>query len=148
MSAPTRRAAVVVWASMLVTPLFFAAVTVAVAPPREMRTPELSGMFFWLAAAVVGLGIAMSRLLPPRIRQRDSGSRDTVTFTRLAVAWAILEGAALFPLVAQLVTGDLFLFALTAVALAALVTLFPSETRWARHAVQPIASGGPNRMVR
>jgi hypothetical protein len=136
MSAPTRRAAVVVWASMLVTPLFFAAVTVAVAPPREMRTPELSGMFFWLAAAVVGLGIAMSRLLPPRIRQRDSGSRDAVTFTRLAVAWAILEGAALFP------------FALTAVALAALVALFPSETRWARHAVQPIASGGPNRMVR
>jgi hypothetical protein len=64
------------------------------------------------------------------------------------VAWAILEGAALFPLVALLVTGSPFLFALTAVALAALVALFPSEARWASHAVQPIEGDGRNRMVR
>jgi hypothetical protein len=147
MTGPTRRTAVVVWLGILVTPLFFAAVTVVVAPPREMRSPELAGMFFWMAAAVVGLGILLSRLLPPRIGQRGLGTRDPVAFTRLTIAWAILEGAALFPLVAQLVTGDPFQFLLTGVALAALVALYPSEARWASHAVQPV-EGPRNRLVR
>jgi drug/metabolite transporter (DMT)-like permease len=148
MSAPTRRVAVVVWAGMVSTPVLFAAAAFTAAPPREMRSPELAGMFFWMAAAVVGLGIALSRLLPSRIRQRGPGPRDAVAFTRLVVGWAILEGAAIFPLVAQLVTGDPFLYLLFAVALAALVGLFPSEARWASHAVQPIETGGPDRMVR
>jgi hypothetical protein len=147
MSAPTRRTAVVVWLGILLTPLFFAAVTAVVAPPREMRSPELAGLFFWMAAAVVGLGIGLSRLLPLRIGATAQGARDPVAFTRLTVAWAILEGAALFPLVAQLVTGDPFQFLLTGVALAALVGLYPSEARWATHAVQPI-EGSKNRLVR
>jgi uncharacterized membrane protein len=147
-SATTRQVAVVVWGATLATPLLFAAVTVVAAPPREMRSPELAGMFFWLAAAVVGLGIALSRLLPLRIRPRAQGSREAVAFTRLALAWAILEGAALFPLVARMVTGDPFLLALCGVALAALAALFPSQARWASHAVQPLESGSKNRMVR
>jgi hypothetical protein len=138
---------VAVWLGILATPLFFAAVTAVVAPPREMRSPELAGMFFWMAAAVVGLGILLSRMLPRRIGQGGLGGRDPVAFTRLVVAWAILEGAALFPLVAQLVTGDPFQFLLTGVALSALVALFPSEARWATHAVQPV-DGPPNRLVR
>jgi hypothetical protein len=36
---------------------------------------------------------------------------------------------------------------LTGVALAALVGLYPSEARWATHAVQPI-EGSKNRLVR
>jgi len=147
MNVPTRRTAVVVWLGILVTPLFFAAVTVVVAPPPEMRSPELAGMFFWMAAAVVGLGILLSRILPARIGKTGQGARDPVAFTRLTIAWAILEGAALFPLVAQLVTGDPFQFLLTGVALAALVGLFPSEARWASHSVQPI-EGPRNRLVR
>ena len=148
MKGPTRTAAIAAWAGALVTPLFFAAVSVAAAPPPQMRSPELAGLFVWMAAAVVGLGIALSRLLPPRIRARAEASRDAAAFTRLVVAWGILEGAAIFPLVAHLVTGDPFLFLLTAVALAALVSLFPSPDRWASHAVLPIPSGGPDRLVR
>jgi hypothetical protein len=71
-----------------------------------------------------------------------------VAFTRLVVAWGILEGAALFPLVAKLVTGDPLLYALSAGALAAQLSLFPSEARWKRFAVQPLASGGPGQRVR
>jgi hypothetical protein len=147
MSTPTRKTAVAVWMGVAATPLFFAAVTVAVAPPPEMRSPELAGMFLWMAAAVVGLGIVLSRVLPLRIGARGQGARDPVAFTRLTVGWAILEGAALFPLVAQLVTGDPFQFLLTGVALAALVGLYPSEARWASHAVQPIEAPR-NRLVR
>jgi hypothetical protein len=148
MSAPTRKVAVVAWGALLATPVLFAGVTVAAAPPQGMRSPELAGMFLWMSAAVVGLGVALSRLLPPRIREHDQGPRDAVAFTRLVVAWGILEGAALFPLVAKLVTGDPLLYALSAGALAAQLSLFPSEARWKRFAVQPLASGGPGQRVR
>jgi hypothetical protein len=148
MSAPTRKVAVVAWGALLATPVLFAGVTVAAAPPQGMRSPELAGVFLWMSAAVVGLGVALSRLLPPRIREHDQGPRDAVAFTRLVVAWGILEGAALFPLVAKLVTGDPLLYALSAGALAAQLSLFPSEARWKRFAVQPLASGGPGQRVR
>jgi hypothetical protein len=148
MSVPTRKVAVVAWGALLATPVLFAGVTVAAAPPQGMRSPELAGMFLWMSAAVVGLGVALSRLLPPRIREHDQGPRDAVAFTRLVVAWGILEGAALFPLVAKLVTGDPLLYALSAAAVAAQLSLFPSEARWKRFAVQPLASGGPGQRVR
>ena len=76
-------------------------------------------------------------------------SRATTAFSRLLVAWAILEGAAMFPLVAYLVTGDPFLFLLVAVVIAANASLFPSEARWASLAAQPLPSAaGKGRMVR
>jgi len=148
MSAPTRKVAVVVWGAMVASPVLFAAMTLVVVAPRDLRSPELSGLFFWMAGAVVGIGVALSRLLPLRILPRDQRPRDTLAFTRLVVAWAILEGAAMFPLVAELVTGDPFLYLLCAVAVAAQVSLFPSQERWAAYAVQPLPSGGSGRMVR
>lgn len=148
MSAPTRKVAVVVWGALLSTPVLFAGVTVVADPPHGMRSPELSGMFLWMSAAVVGIGVALSRLLPPRIRQHDQGPRDAVAFTRLVVAWGILEGAALFPLVAELVTGDPLLYLLSAVAVAGQISLFPSETRWKGFAVQPLPSGFPGQRAR
>jgi hypothetical protein len=112
-----------------------------------MRTPELAGLFLWMSAAVVGLGIVLSRLLPPRIGRRDQGLREEVALTRLVVAWAILEGAAMFPLVAELVTGDRILYLLSAAAVAAQVSLFPSEARWKGFAVQPLPSRGAARRM-
>ena len=53
---------------------------------------------------------------------------------------------ALVALVAELVTGDARLYLVSAVAVAAQVSLFPSEARWKGFAVQPLASGGPGRM--
>ena len=148
MSAPRRKVAVMVWGAMLAAPVLFASMTLVAVAPHELRSPELSGLFFWMAGAMVGLGVALSRLLPLRILPRDQRPRDTLAFTRLMVAWAILEGAAMFPLVAELVTGDPFLYLLCAVAVAAQLSLFPSEERWAAYAVQPLPSGGSGRMVR
>jgi hypothetical protein len=148
MSGPSRKVAVVVWGAMLAAPALFAAMTLAVAAPNELRSPELAGLFFWMAGAMVGLGVALSRLLPLRILPRDPGPRDTLAFTRLLAAWAILEGAAMFPLVAELVTGDPLLYLLCGVAVAAQISLFPSAERWAAYAVQPLPSGGSGRMAR
>jgi len=150
MSGATRRVAVAVWAGMLVTPLLFALVTLARPPSPDIRSPELSGMFLWMAAAVAGLGIVMSRALPRRIGPRgDGASRNTMALARLLVAWGILEGAALFPLVAYLVTGSPLLFLVALAVLAAHLSLFPTEERWASLAAQPLPSrGGKGRMVR
>jgi hypothetical protein len=147
MSAPSRRVAVVVWGGLLATPVLFAGVTVAAHTPDGMRSPELAGLFLWMSAAVVGLGVALSRLLPQRLRRRDQGSRDAVAFTRLVVAWAILEGAAMFPLVAEMATGDPLLYLLSAAAMAALISLFPTEERWRGFAVQPLESHGAARRM-
>ncbi len=148
MSAPTRRVAVIVWAGLVATPVLFAGVALVTAPQGDLRTPGLAGMFRFMAAAVVGLGLLLSRVLPPRIRSRDPGTRDTVAFARLLVAWAILEGAAMFPLVAEIVTGDPVLLAVAAVPLAALVALFPTERRWRGNAVQPFPSAPSGRTDR
>ena len=148
MSAPPRRVAVLVWGAIVSTPVLFAGVALVAAPPGGMRSPELSGMFRFMAAAVVGLGLVLARVLPPRIRTRAQGSRDTVAFTRLLVAWAILEGAAMFPLVAEMVTGDRLLLAICAVPLLALVALFPTDRRWRENAVQPFPSGPSGRTDR
>ncbi len=147
MNGPTRKMAVVVWGALLATPVLFAGVTLTASPPHDLRSPELAGLFRWMSAAVVGLGVALSRILPPRLRRHDRGSRDAVAFTRLAVAWAILEGAAMFPLVAELVTGDPLLYLLCAAAVAALLSLYPSEGRWKGFAVQPLESHGAARRM-
>ncbi len=148
MSAPSRRAATVAWVALLATPVLFAGVAMAATPPRHMRSPELAPVLLWMSAAVAGLGVALSRLLPPRIHPRQPGQPDAVAFTRLLVAWAILEGAALFPLVAELVTGSPALYGLWALVVAAQASLFPSAERWKDWSVQTLRSGGPGPGVR
>jgi hypothetical protein len=146
MGSPNRRIAIVVWTGMMVGPILFALVTLAADPRAELRQPELRGLFLWMSAGVVGLGTVLSRVLPPRVGPRGGGaSRDALALTRLVLAWAIGEGAVLFPLVARLVTGDGRLLALFAVALASLAALYPSEQRWASHSVQPLPSRGGSR---
>jgi len=149
-SVATRQVATFVWAGMLATPLLFAGLTVGRPPRPEIRAPELGGLFLWVAAAVAVLGVLTSRALPRFIGPRgEATSRNAVALARLLVAWAILEGAALFPLVAYLITGDRLLFLVAAVAVAAHASLFPTEARWASLAAQPLPSrGGKGRMVR
>jgi hypothetical protein len=130
-----------VWLSMLLAPVLFAGATAAA--PSRPEMPQLEGLFRWLAAAVAGLGIVMSRVVPPRIGPRGPGvSREATAFTRLVLAWAILEGAALFPMAARLVTGDPWLFLVLAVVLVALASVYPGERLWASLASQPLPSSG------
>jgi hypothetical protein len=149
MAGPSRRVAVAIWGAVLASPVVLAGVAVGLSRPPEM--PELRGLFLWMAAAVAGLGLLLSRALPPRIGAGAGAPSGTVALSRMVVAWAILEGAALFPSVAYLITGDPWLLLVVGLLLAALAAAFPGEARWVRAGGEPSAAGGPggpNRMVR
>ena len=93
--------------------------------------------------------ILLSRVLPRRIGPRpDTGGRDLAAFTRLIVAWSLCEAAALFPLVARMLTHDERMLAFCALDVVALATLFPGEDRWAAMASPVVGGGSPGRMVR
>jgi len=123
----SRRAALFVWGSMVVTPLAFMAVAATKRWGHDPR--DVAGFLFWLTVLASAFNIALSRLLPPRLGPVRAG-REATAFTRLAVGWALCEAAALFPLVVWIVSGDPRLLGVCAVDLLALVTLYPSDARW------------------
>src|SRR5512137_2451313 len=116
---------------MLVVPFAFLALSSAL-PGPGLRPEAMRGLLFWLVAATSVLAILLSRALPRRIGPRlDAGGRDLVAFTRHVIAWSLCEAAALFPLVARMLTQDDRLLAFFALDVLALATLFPSPGRWA-----------------
>ncbi len=134
-----RRAASLAWWAMVVLPFAFLAVVLGfgdVVPRGE----GLQDTFFWIAIASSLLQVGLSRVLPAHLSPRAPGP-DGVAFARMLVAWALCESAALFPLVAFLVTGDPRLVGLFAVDLFALVLLYPGDAIWERLAPVPASSG-------
>jgi hypothetical protein len=123
-----RKAATLVWLSTLVIPVFFGVMAEAVRPGSS-RLPE-SGLFFWLSVLVSAACIALAQVLPARIRPVPAG-REATAFIRLVSGWALCEGAAFLALLAWTLTDDPRQMGVCAVDLLALVTLFPSEPRWA-----------------
>jgi phosphotransferase system glucose/maltose/N-acetylglucosamine-specific IIC component len=124
----TRRAATLVWTALLVVPFSFLALAATVR--WSAARSEAGPAAFWIAVAVAALNVTLSRVLPGRLRPSQAGRQATV-FARLVVAWALCEAAALFPLVAWIVTGDPRLVGVFAVGLLALLLLYPSDHRWA-----------------
>jgi len=96
---------------------------------RAILVPSTGTRTFWLTVVASAFNIALSRLLPPRLGPFRTG-REATAFTRLVVAWALCEAAALFPLVVWIVSGDPRLLGVCAVDLIALLTLYPSDARW------------------
>jgi len=123
----TRRAAALVWGSMLVVPFFFMAL--ADVARWGGRGAGATALLFWLTVGTSALLIVASRALPERLGPFRAG-REATAFARLLVAWALCEAAALFPLVAWIVTGDPRLIGVFGVDLLALVLLYPSDHRW------------------
>jgi hypothetical protein len=140
----TRRAATFVWASMLVVPFAFMAIVFQATVPE---LPELTAPLFWAAIAVSALNVTLSRLLPPRLAGASSDPA-ALAFTRLLVAWALCEAAALAPLVAFILTRDPRLLGVLGVDLLALVLLYPTDARWESVTPVPPPLGGSRRMVR
>ena len=123
----TRRAAALAWVAMLVVPFFFMAL--AAASRRDGGGPGATTFLFWLTVGTSAVLVVLSRALPERLGPFRSG-RAATAFARLLVAWALCEAAALFPLVAWIVTGDPRLIGVFGVDLLALVLLYPSDHRW------------------
>ncbi len=123
----SRRAATAVWAAMLVVPFFFLAV--ADTARWGAARPGTVALLFWLSVGVSVLNVVLSRVLPARLGPFHTGAEATA-FTRLLIGWALCEAAALFPLVAWIVSGDPRLIGVFGVDLIALVLLFPRDHRW------------------
>jgi hypothetical protein len=139
--------AITVWTALLVLAVAFVAVAFAT---RERGTANASAtsLLFWVAIAGSVFVVALSRWLPSRLGTAST-SRDAVTFTRLLVAWALCEAAALLPLVAFIITGDARLLGVFAVDLVALVLLYPSDPCWESLAPEAArARAEPPRRVR
>ena len=124
----TRQAAALTWAAMLVLPFFFLALADATRWRQGGR--DVTGLLFWATVGVSAACIALSRVLPQRLGPFRAG-REATAFARLAVAWLLCEAAALFPLVAWIVSGDPRLIGVFGVDLLALLLLAPSDLRWA-----------------
>jgi hypothetical protein len=134
--AMTRRIATLLWAALLVLPIAF--LGVATTLERHAPSTEHGALLLWLAIVASAFNVALSRVLPPRLEAARGGGREAVTLTRFLVGWALCEAAALFPLVAFLVTRDPRLVAVLALDVIALVLLYPSDRRWNR-----LAPAGP-----
>jgi hypothetical protein len=134
-----RRVAALVWGSTLVVPFFF----LALADTARWRgeCPASPALVFWISVGVSALAIVLSRALPPRLPAARAG-REAAAFTRLLAGWALCEAAALFPLVAWIVSGDPRLIGVFGAALLALVLLFPSDQRWECLAPPGPSAGG------
>jgi hypothetical protein len=122
-----RSVALLVWSSTLLVPLFFGGVAEAV----RGGAPHLphNGLLFWVTLATSAACIALSQVVPLKLGAVPGG-REATAFIRLVSGWALCEGAALFPLVAWIVTDDPRLLGVCGVDLLALVLLFPSQQRW------------------
>lgn len=124
----TRQAAALAWAAMLVLPFFFMGLAEASRWRQDGRA--VTAPLFWATVGVSAACIALSRVMPQRLGPFRAG-REATAFARLLVAWLLCEAAALFPLVAWIVTGDPRLIGVFGVDLLALLLLAPSDLRWA-----------------
>jgi hypothetical protein len=124
-----RRTAKLVWAALLLLPLVFTAVALAVA--RGAALQHLATPLLWAALGFSAVDVVLSRVLPTRLGERaGTDGRDAMAFSRFLVALALCEAAAFAPLVAYMLTADVRLLAVLAVDLVALAALFPSDGRW------------------
>jgi cyanate permease len=115
---------------MVATPVLFLGVVRSLDEPIQFEK-EPTGLLLSLAVGVVALGLALARIVPPRLPVRQAGGRAHVAvLTRFVLGWSICEAVALFPLVGYLLTRDLRLLAPAVVALLALVLWYPSRARW------------------
>ncbi len=137
---PPRGVGILVWTAMVAFLLLFLAVVLAVEPPADdLRAPRQ--LLFGLALVTSAAGIALSRLVPPRIAARHTGGRPANALVRSLVGWAACEAVALYPLVAHVLVHDHRLLGVFAVDVVALVTLFPSRNAWAQLAADRAGAG-------
>ena len=124
-----RRVATWIWAALLAVPVAFCAVALRIARPGA---PGAAGSLLQAAAALTAVNVLLAFTIPPRIFPASAGGREGVALARSLVSWALCDAAAIFPLVAFVVTGDARQLALAAGGVVALALVYPAPRRWAR----------------
>jgi hypothetical protein len=150
-----RRIGTIIWAALVAGVLAFFAVALYlflfVHVPGDAR---LVPVMLPVAAGLSVVDAALSWLWAVRMRPAVRAGAappapEAFALTRLIVASALCEGAALFALVAFLVTQDAVMLLPLAVSFVGLVAHFPGARHWARLVGEPAASAPrPNRMIR
>jgi hypothetical protein len=145
-----RRIGTIVWAALVAGALAFFAATLYVTMPGDAG---LVPVMLPVAAGLAVVDVAASWLWAVRMRVPappggPAPSPDAAALTRLIVASALCEGAALFALVAFLVTRDAVMLAPFGVSLVALLAHFPGDRHWARLVGSPAAAPRRNPMIR
>jgi hypothetical protein len=146
-----RPTAYVVWGALVFGVVTFAVVASFVGPELRRGSAQAPDVLAELSLAVAVAGVLASRLVPPRLRRPADRDPDAFAMSRNVVAAALCEGAALFGLVAWMLTGSAWGAVGAAIALAGLISCFPGEARWrwltADAQARP-GAGGPSRMIR
>jgi hypothetical protein len=146
-----RTTAYVVWGSLLLGVVAFAAAAAVAGPGMRRGGVQAPEVIAGAALALAAAGALASRLLPPRLRRPADRDPDAFAMSRNIVAAGLCEGPALFGLVAWMLTDSPWAVVATAIAIAGLVACFPGDARWrwlAADAPARPGPGGPSRMVR
>jgi hypothetical protein len=134
-----RRIVLVIWAVLLGGCLSFLAVASYMRSAGMVRPSDLPELLAWIALGFGVLLVALSFTVPGQLRPLAGATPEVLARSRLIVAWALREGAALFGMVVWLLSGDAKALAAFAIGFAALAATPPTEDRW-RGTVE--ASGG------
>ncbi|GAO01749.1 hypothetical protein [Anaeromyxobacter sp. PSR-1] len=133
---PERRNAVMIWGVLAVAPVLFLVVAFAVRLRGE-PAPGIAQPLLLVLTVLVAVEVPVSWLWAVRMRPAAPSAgpaltRERLALTRLIVATAMCEGAALFAVVVFMVTRDPRALPLWAIAFAALLSHFPGDRHWAR----------------
>lgn len=151
MTSDVRRTAYVIWGALLLGPLAFAVIASQVGPGLRAPGEQPLEILAQLSLAFAVASVLGSRVLPRLLRLQPGLPPEQVALTRNIIALALCEGAALFGLVAWMITGSEWGVVAAAMGIAGLVSCFPGDARW--RSLLPPEPGrggpaGPSRMVR
>jgi hypothetical protein len=153
-----RRVGTLIWGALVAGLLAFLGVSLYLYLYGRMpANGALVGVMLPVVAGLTIVDVALSWLWAVRMKPKlppgaSPHAPEALALTRLIVACALCEGAALFAIVGFLVTQDPVLLAPFALALVALLAHFPGDRHWARLAGAPAGpparGAAPNRMIR
>lgn len=128
-----RLTATIIWAALSAGVLMFFAVALFVRlPPNASLVPVLLPVAAGLTLATTAASWLWAVRMRPARRGDAAPPAESFAITRLIVASALCEGAALFAIVAFLVTRAPPILAPFAISFAALVAHYPGERHWGR----------------
>ena len=127
----SRKVAPIIWAALLFAQVAFLVVASFVRPGMRPVDPGLTRLLLVVQASLAVIAVALSRLLPARIRRLPGVLDDPLALSRNIKACALCEGAGLFSIVVFLLTGSPVALAVLLLPLGGLVACYPSEARWA-----------------